>query len=194
MLGNILMFSGIVLIAAGSIWLINLVIDPLRKSFHIMFHRDWNYLAYEKGIEGQEAVDRARRVLSWPGIIAIILGVILLISGLYLKLNPGGSSLSGSLDSEFTAEESTDEGYSLNAAEYYEAMTDNTHLIVSVDVIYFAGRSFPAVEGFEAYIKTLPRMQEAIVIADDFAVSATFHSVADILNSYGFSYELAGEW
>lgn len=194
MLSIFLMILGILLIVGGIMWLLNLAVDPLRKAFHIMFHRDWNYLAYEKGREGKEAVDEARRVLTWPGVIVIILGILLFLLGLYLRVNPGGSNLFGSFEQEFSATDTETEGYGKDALEYYRAMTDTTHMIISGDIVYYAGKDFATVDSFEGYVKTLYRMQDAIVISDDFAVAATFHDVLKILDAYGFSYELAGEW
>ncbi|MEZ3474922.1 MAG: hypothetical protein K1W27_19415 [Lachnospiraceae bacterium] len=61
-------------------------------------------------------------------------------------------------------------------------------VVVSEKMISLNNQQIGGIDQFEEYLKELDRQQKVLLV-DDFAVSATFHKVQELLDAYGMKYE-----
>lgn len=181
MLPIILIIIGAILIIAGIIGLISVYIQPIRKAIRVFYGQDLDDFWYEHG-RGQLVQQEGRRILltlySW----LIVLGFCALIPGMIMQYMPKGNA-SIIADSEVGADTFNDH----SAGVTNPAAQGDYYVVVSGDVITMNGKEYASPEEFENDLKLMDRTRK-VSVTDDFAVSATYHKVIELINRYGLVY------
>ncbi len=180
MLPIILIIIGALLVVAGIIGLISVYIQPLRKAIRVYYDQDLDDFWYEHG-RGQKLMEEGRRILVGIFGTMIVLGMCLLIPGLVMQYMPRGNA-SVVAESEVGADVSHDASGDVNPM-----MQGDYHVVISGETVTLNGKEYASLGDFENDLKLMDRTKK-VTVTDDFAVSATYHRVVELINLYGFVY------
>lgn len=130
-------------------------------------------------------------------IICLTIAVIFLIIGLVILYASRGndSFLSVNLKGINTGNDdiqSQQEPENRAASNIINSTEYEYSVVVSEKTILFNNQQIDDTNQFEAYLKTIDR-QHTIILVDDFAVSATFHKVQELLDAYGMKYQMESD-
>lgn len=184
---KILIIIGFILFLLGLAGLISVFLQSILKAIRVFYKQDKDDYIYEHG-KGQKIIEESRKLLAKLFIILIVSGLALLLFGLAWQHMPIGN------DSIFSTETAgidvgDDEQSNISLKEY--SSDDNTNGInadyyikISGDIISLNEKTFGTIEDFENTLKDLDRTKK-VVITDDYAISAIYHQVEDLINKYG---------
>lgn len=177
----ILIILGIILLVCGIVGMFSVYIQPIKKAIRVYYNQDTDDFWYEHG-RGQKLMEEGRRILTGLFGFMIVLGLCLLIPGLMMRYMPRGNA-SVVAESEVGADVSMDYASNVNnqiaVSEYV--------VVISGETVTLNGIEYSSLEDFENVVKQLDRTKK-MTVTDDFAVSATYHSVVEIVNRYGLVY------
>lgn len=127
----------------------------------------------------------------------LIIAVIFLIIGLVILYAPRGNDSFLSVDFKGINTgnddmQSQQEPENRTASNIIDSTEYECSVIVSEKMISFNNQQIDDMDQFEAYLKTLDR-QRTIILVDDFAVSATFYKVQELLDAYGMKYQMESD-
>lgn len=192
MLPNFLIVLGALFIILGVIGLLHFSIPQLRKAIQDEFLHNTDDSSYD-----YDKVPASRKLLKKSCSILIIVGVVLLSLGLWIKFAPRGNNLfqSDNIDGISTGndnveyqqdqEHSTTGNYVSSNGESY-----SYYVIVSEKTIFINEDEIGGTEEFEEYLnlEKIDRVHTGLLV-DDYAVSSTYHKVEELLDAYGMRYE-----
>lgn len=180
MLPIILIIIGALLIVAGIIGLISVYIQPLRKAIRVYYDQDLDDFWYEHG-RGQKLMEEGRRILVGIFGTMIVLGMCLLIPGLVMQYMSRGNASIGA-EAEVGADI-----YNDYSDANLPALQEDYRVVISGETVTLNGKVYTTLEDFENDLKRMDRTKK-LSVTDDFAVSATYHKVVELINRYGFVY------
>ncbi len=181
MLSIVLIIIGVILIVAGIIGLISVYIQPIKKAIRVFYGQDLDDFWYEHG-RGQLVQQEGKRILLTLYTLLIVLGLCALIPGLVMRYMPKGNAPVVS-DAEIGADAFNDH----NAGVSNPAVRGDYYVVISGDVVSMNGKEYASLEAFENDLKVMDRTGK-VSVTDDFAVSATYHKVIELINRYGLVY------
>lgn len=194
MLPTVLIVVGTILVGFGVIGIIALSFEPLVKAFRVVFLRDVDYYVYDSD-RGRITLEKEYRILRRGLVFVIVIGTIMLGTGLFLKYTPRGNDLLTSEDTEGVTKgddeaDNMPDIYDEDSGKYVS--NDGTQysycIVISGTTIGFNHNKYSDVNEFEQFLCTLDR-GHTILLIDDFAVLKTYKSVTDLLDYYGMNYE-----
>ncbi len=132
-------------------------------------------------------------------IICFIIAIIFLIIGFVIQYASRGNDTFLSEDIEGINTGNDDMQYQqkqgvhitgniMNLSDYEYSYS----VVVSEKMISLNNQQIGGIDQFEEYLKELDRQQKVLLV-DDFAVSATFHKVQELLDAYGMKYEMESD-
>jgi len=191
---NLMIWGGGFLAAIGFIGLVCLAIEPLQKSFEVVFKRNDDYVAYETD-RGRALLARETSKLMTVSVVFLLAGLALMLSGLFLKNSPRGNDTllsesgegvtQGEDQSENPQAQGRTQGGKYISADgrefpYYIAVTGTE--------ISFSGAPMSGTAELESALESFDRGY-TIYLVDDYAASATYRAVEDLLDRYGMQWE-----
>ena len=187
----ILMIIGAVAVLVGGFGLLSLYIYlPIKEKFEIVYDRDKEFIKARLDSETQSVVTYHKKQLQTLFLSSFLLGWMMFLSGFYLGYAAQGEGfwLYQKLYPQASAnqvwDELNDEGQFV--AESGKAYT--YYIVISGKEISLCGE--PCADYYDLKEKlTQIRKENTVMIIDSFAVSSTYHSVENILNELGLSYE-----
>lgn len=131
--------------------------------------------------------------------ICLIIAVIFLIIGLVIQYASRGNDSFLSVNIEGINTGNEDLQYQQKQGEYTIGSIMDTSeykhshaVVVSGKMISINNQQIDKIDQFEEYLKKFDR-QYTVFLVDDFAVSATFHKVQELLDAYGIKYEMESD-
>ena len=187
----ILMIIGAVAVLVGGFGLLSLYIYlPIKEKIEIVYDRDKEFIKARLDSETQSVVTYHKKQLQTLFLSSFLLGCMMFLSGFYLGYAAQGEGfwLYQKLYPQASAnqvwDELNDEGQFV--AESGKAYT--YYIVISGKEISLCGE--PCADYYDLKEKlTQIRKENTVMIIDSFAVSSTYHSVENILNELGLSYE-----
>ncbi len=187
----ILMIIGVVAVLAGGFGLLSLYIYlPIKEKFEIVYDRDKEFIQARLDSETQSVVAYHKKQLQTLFLISFLLGWMMLLSGFYLGYAAQGEEfwLYQKLYPQASAnqvwDELNDEGQFV--AESGKAYT--YYIVISGKEISLCGEPCADYNDLKEKLAQI-RKENTVMVIDSFAVSSTYHSVENILNELGLSYE-----
>ncbi len=186
MIPYILIIAGAASVLCGLIGVIRIAFLPLVRAHQVVFKRKDDYLFYENA-KGRRLLKSQKKFLMNIYLTLIIVGTLVITAGFYAGFTEHGPDFwlyknFFSLVEEIRSDKITEDGKYLasDGKEY------NYYIFVRGSEVYF-GDELCTDEALEEKVKSVDRTN-TIVIFDDFAVSAAYHSVVDLLDSLGIKY------
>ena len=186
MLPKILIIIGVLLIVGGVFGLLTVSVQPLMKAFRIVYTQDWEDYWYEHG-KGQDAQRASRRVLLILYGVVIALGVVLVASGLAIQYMPRGNDSLLSTEADGATAGSESQWVDGTNASAVGGDVAGYSIMISGETISLNGKTFDSIEAFENELKGMDRTKQVFLV-DDYAVSATYHQVKELVNRYGLVF------
>lgn len=180
MLPKILIIIGVLLIIGGIFGLLTIFVQPIMRAFRVVYTQDKEDFLYEHG-RGQQVRQEGTRLLALIYLVVIILGVSLIVAGKVMQYMPRGND---SLHSSESLGTTVGVGEAWNNGGSAEGIQADYIIEVKETTIIFNGKIYETVEEFEVVLKELDRTK-TVAIVDDYAISAIYHQVQDLVNSYG---------
>ena len=180
MLPKILIIIGVLLIIGGIFGLLTIFVQPILRAFRVVYTQDKEDFLYEHG-RGHLVRQEGTRILMVVYLAVIILGVSLIVAGNVMQYMPRGNDSLHSSEAQGTTEGM---GEAWNNGGGAAGIQADYIIEVKETSIIFNGKIYGTVEEFEAVLKDLDR-NKTVAIVDDYAISATYHQVQDLVNSYG---------
>ena len=187
MIPSILIIAGACSVLYGLIGVIRIALLPLVRAHQVVFKRKDDYLFYEN-TKGRRLLKSQKKFLMNIYLTLIIVGSLVIAAGFYAGFTDHGPDFwlyknFFSIVEEIRSDKITEDGKYLasDGKEY------NYYIFVRGSEIFFGDESCADTVALEDKVKGVDR-SNTIVIYDDFAVSATYHSVVDLLDSLGINY------
>ncbi len=187
----ILMIIGAVAVLVGGFGLLSLYIYlPLKEKLEIVYDRDKEFIKARLDSETQSVVDYHKKQLQTLFLISFLLGWMMFLSGFYLGYAAQGEGfwLYQKLYPQASAnqvwDELNDEGQFV--AESGKAYT--YYIVISGKEISLCGEPCADYNDLKEKLAQI-RKENTVMVIDSFAVSSTYHSVENILNELGLTYE-----
>lgn len=178
-LGRILFYSGLFLLATGVICTFALILEPAFRAADIVFRRRRDHVFYESK-EGKAVLERSYTTIKSGIALLIVTGTVLMLTGMFLMKT--GSDASG--------EENTDGNGPAAAVSPVTSEAEGYDHVISITglTVYFDGiETENGADGFVSTAESIGR-GEKILLIDDFAASGTYHTVRETLSRYALNY------
>ena len=187
MIPYILIIAGAASVLCGLIGVIRIAFLPLVMAHQVVFKRKDDYLFYENA-KGRRLLKSQKKFLMNIYLTLIITGVLVITAGFYAGFTQNGPDFwlyknFFSLVEEIRSDKITEDGKYLasDGKEY------NYYIFVRGSEVFFGDEPCPDMAILEEKLKSVDRTN-TIAVYDDFAVSAAYHSVVDLLDSLGINY------
>ena len=189
---NILIVLGGVLAAFGVVGLIFLFFQPIAEAILVVFKHDTGSLAYYTD-KGRELKEEKTRVLKRSFAFFLVMGAAFLSTGLWFKYAPRGndSLWSENVEGVSTGNDNMEYQDENGATGKYTDADGKGYLRcvrVKGKTIYFNDEEIGGTDKFEEYIKPLDR-EPVVLLKDDYAASATYHKVVELLDYFDIKYK-----
>ena len=187
MLPKLLMITGAALFLLGFIGVFNLMIDPIKTMFKVVFKRKDDYVFYESD-KGKNLLERQKKNLLTASIFFIVVGGVLFGMGYYLKYGPRGYN--GISANENLTESPVDETSELHVqgldkeGKYHDkdGKVYSSYIEVTGQEIKHDGQLIGDIQAFEYYINDNKIDRNTMIyLIDNFAASSTYHRVDELL-------------
>lgn len=187
----ILIIVGAVAVLVGGFGLLSLYIYlPLKEKFEIVYDRDKEFIKARVDSETQYTVSYYRKQLQTLFLISFSIGWMMLLSGFYLGYAAQGEGfwLYQKLYPQASTNQVWDE---LNEEGQFVSESGKVYtyyIVISGKEISLCGEPCVDYNDLKEKLSRI-RKENTVIIIDSFAVSSTYHSVEDLLNELGLSYE-----
>ncbi len=187
MLPRLLMIAGAALFLLGFIGVFNLMIDPIKTMFKVVFKRKDDYVFYESD-KGKNLLERQKKNLLTASIFFMVVGGVLFGIGYYLKYGPRGYD--GTSTNENMTETYVDETSELHVqgldkeGKYHDkdGKVYSSYIEVTGQEIKHDDQLIGDIQAFEYYINDNKIDRNTMIyLIDNFAASSTFHRVDELL-------------
>ncbi len=176
MLIMIFIIVGALFIVLGLFGLVMLAVQPLKKTWMIVFRRRMDYLLFETSEKGKRLLAAEIHTVRTTCLTFIILGAFLLGTGLYLKYAPRGTGR----DEAGTHASGID-----NEGTYWvDEVGYDTYIRINGTTIKFNNEEIKDIEALKEKLDQTDR-SVTILLVDDYASSAAFHEVQTLLKEKG---------
>ena len=186
----ILMIAGAVAFILGVCGLIRLFIYlPLKENFRIS-DRDKDFIQTILDSKMQYVVETKRKQMGIAFLILFFIGSMMFLSGFYLGYAAQGEGfwLYQKLYPQASANQVWDE---LNEEGQFVSESGKAYtyyIVISGKEISLRGEPCSDYNDLKEKLSQI-RKENTVMVIDSFAVSSTYHSVENILNELGLSYE-----
>lgn len=195
MLPRILMIVGAASFILGFIGIFNLMIDPIKTMFNVVFKRKDDYVFFETD-KGKKLLDRQKKSLLTASIFFMFVGGILFGVGYYLKYGPKGyaegiESENISEISEVSVNELHVQGLDKDGVYHDKnGVSYPSYIEVVGQEIKHDGQYIGDISAFENYISEgkISRTK-TLYLLDNFAASSTYHRVDELLNDNAIPHD-----
>lgn len=187
----ILMIIGAVAVLVGGFGLLSLYIYlPLKEKLEIVYDRDKEFIKARLDSETQSVVTYHKKQLQTLFLISFLLGGMMFLSGFYLGYAAQGEGfwLYQKLYPQASANQVWDE---LNDEGQFVSESGKTYtyyIVISGQEISLCGEPCADYNDLKEKLTQI-RKENTVMVIDSFAVSSAYHSVENILNELGLSYE-----
>ena len=199
MIGILLMIVGVIFALIGFFILLALMFEPVYSMYMVIFRRKDDYVYYETK-PGTALLQRNKKSLRGSGFFFLIVGILFIVAGWFIKFGPRGTdslfskqveSGTGKGDAEvqnILRESINDAGnfVDANGGEHYG------YVIVTGETVTYRDEFKGNIEEFEGFVKQMNGKQE-LYLVDEFASAKTYREVERILNDYGMNFEYGDE-
>lgn len=193
MLPRILMIVGAASFILGFIGVFNLMIDPIKTMFNVVFKRKDDYVFFETD-KGKKLLERQKKSLLTASIFFMVVGSVLFGIGYYMKYGPRGYEGTVENESE-TPDENINELHVQgldNEGVYHDknGIAYSSYIEVVGQEIKHDGQYIGDISAFENYIadEKISRTK-TIYLIDNFAASSTYHRVDKLLSDNAIPHE-----
>ncbi|HAG70051.1 MAG TPA: hypothetical protein DCL38_08760 [Lachnospiraceae bacterium] len=187
MIPYILIIAGAASVLCGVIGVIRIAFLPLVRAHQVVFKRRDDYLFYENE-KGKRLLRSQKKFLMNIYITLIVVGALVITAGFYAGFTEHGPKFwlykkFFSLVEEIRSDKITEEGkYVASDGKEY-----SYYIFIRGSEVFFGDEPCADISALEEKAKGVDR-SNTIVVYDDFAVSSTYHSVTDLLDSLGIQY------
>ena len=163
---------------------------PIKEKLEIVYDRDKEFIKARLDSETQSVVAYHKKQLQTLFLISFLLGWMMLLSGFYLGYAAQGEGfwLYQKLYPQSSADQVWDE---LNDEGQFVAESGKAYtyyIVISGKEISLRGEPCTDYNDLKEKLAQI-RKENTVMVIDSFAVSSTYHSVENILNELGLSYE-----
>lgn len=193
MLPRVLMIAGAALFLLGFIGIFNLMIDPIKTMFRVVFKRKDDYVFYESG-KGKILLERQKKNLLTASVFFMVVGGALFGGGYYIKYGPRGYESASENNNVDVAEVSSNELFvqGIDKDGIYhdkEGKAYSSYIEISGHEIKHDGQLIGDISAFENYIadNKIDR-KTTLYLIDNYAAASTYHWVDELLEEKGIPH------
>ena len=180
MLGRILFITGLIFVLLGAAGTVALIVEPFARAIKVVFGRNDDYVFYETR-QGRQLLEKSYGLLRSAIILSIVCGVVLMVTGHYLI---HATAADGSITETGAYEQNGEEvPFSPEEGFVHEIR------ITGQDIYYDDALLETGLSGMEELASGTIGRDEKILLKDDFASSAAYRGVKEILDRYALLYE-----